>query len=160
MEVLWEIELAVPALFHYDFGVRCLVLIFEGSESADHLANQDADAPYVRLVGMADLGEHYLRGAIPWRATIRVRPSIDVLQLLGEPKVYQFHVPLSVDQDVLRLEIPVDDIFRMQTFDGQDDLGEVKSGSIFAHENGFSYLSDKFSAGQIIQKHVQIVLIL
>ena len=63
-------------------------------------------------MGVPDV-KHDLWSTIARRPTISVRPPVDILQLLGEPEVYQFNVALSVDQNVLRFQIPVNYIFRM-----------------------------------------------
>lgn len=134
MEIFGQIELAVSALFHDYVRIRCVIFVLKGRKAADHLANEDADAPYVCLVGVAGV-EHDLGSTVARRSTIGVGPAVDVLQLLGKPKVYQFDVPLSVDQNVFWFQIPINYIFRMQTFDSQYDLGQVKSGIVFAHKD-------------------------
>ena len=134
MEIFGQVELAVSALFHYDVGIRCVVFVFKGREAADHLANEDADAPDVGLVGVAGV-EHDLGSAVARRSAVGEGPPVDVLQLLGEPEVNQLDVALSVDQNVFWFQIPINYIFRMQTFDSQYDLGQVKPGIVFAHKD-------------------------
>ena len=133
-QILRKVKLTIPASLHYQFGVRGFIFIFEGSETTDHLANEDADAPDVGLVGVAGV-EHDLGSAVARRSAVGEGPPVDVLQFLGEPEVNQLDVPLSVDQNVLWFQIPINYIFRMQTFDSQYDLGQVKSGIVFAHKD-------------------------
>lgn len=43
-------------------------------------------------------------------------------QLLGEPEVGELDVAVAVQQNVFRLQVPVDDLLGVQVLDGADDL--------------------------------------
>lgn len=88
------------------------------------------------------LFEQNLRGEVLWGPTYRVGPSIPHNSGFRKAEICDFYVPISVDQNVLWLEtgeklmnfwskiflLSIDDIFGMEIFQGQDNLGRVKSG--------------------------------
>ena len=67
---------------------------------------------------------------------------------------------ILIDQNVLRLEVPVNDAIIMQALDSQHNLGEVESCVIFTHENRLTNVLDQLSSREILQYHVQMRLIL
>ncbi len=50
------------------------------------------------------------------------------LELLGEPKVDEFDVSGGVEEQVLRLEVPVDDAPAVQVVEGLHHAGGVETG--------------------------------
>ena len=96
--VFGQVERTVAALLHDDFGVLSVVFVLEWYEPADHLTDQDADAPDVRFVGVADVGHHDLRSTIPWRATIGIRPvTFYIFHLFRESEIDDFDVPIVIN---------------------------------------------------------------
>lgn len=102
-----------------------------------HLVHQNAQGPPIHglVVPFAqnDLGREVLRGAAEGpRAT---------LHPFGEPEVGDLQVALAVDQQVLRLQVPVNEVQIVQIFEREHDLSRVKPGmSLTANTRHFSSL--------------------
>ena len=125
--ILREIQIAIPALLHDRLWILCFVLVLEGNEPTYHLANEDANAPYIRLIGVAHISHHDLRGAVAGRATVSVGSvRLNILHLFREAEVNNFYVAVVVDEDVLRLQIPVNNAMPMQLFHRQHYLCKIK----------------------------------
>lgn len=116
--VLWQIQGAVSAFLHDYFWILSIILILERNETADHLADQDANAPDVGLVGVTHICHHHLWSTVAWRATVGVRSiGLDVHHLLGEAEVNNLDVAVIVDQDVLWLQITINYSIFVQLLD-------------------------------------------
>ena len=107
--MLGEVEISIPAVFHDSFRILGLLLVLEGSESPYHFANQNAYAPYVGFVSVANV-HHYLGSAVARRATIRIGPiCLNVLHLFSKSKIDDLDMTIVVNENVVWLEITVDD---------------------------------------------------
>lgn len=71
------------------------------------------------------LGLDNLRCQILGGAAQRPR---SILQLLGETKVGDLQVAVPVQQQILRLQVPVHDVQRVQVLQGQDNLAGIEVG--------------------------------
>ena len=82
------------------------VIIVEGINARKHLIGEDTKCPPVNRLAMAfveeDFGGEVLRSAAQ-RISAR-------LAVLGKSKVCQLEVTLLIDEDVLRLQVPVDNV--------------------------------------------------
>ena len=56
---------------------------------------------------------------------MRARAYLKSVALLDQAKVCEPEVSVRVDENVLRLEIPVDNVHSVQVLDGEDDLRAV-----------------------------------
>lgn len=84
----------------------------EGREAHDHLVGEDAERPPIYWEGMADLFEDF-GGKVLWGAAEGVGLLI-CLQDLGETEISETDVAIFSHQNVLRLEIPIDDILLVE----------------------------------------------
>lgn len=50
--------------------------------------------------------------------------------LLRQPKIRQLQMPRRVQHQILRLQIPMDDVEFVQMFDSEHDFGEVEFGRL------------------------------
>lgn len=85
------------------------VVCVEGRHSYKQLVEHRAKLVHVRWFAHARFGEHFGRqvGRTPAEA-LRVVGSFNAF--LREPEIGKLAVPLGVNQNVLRLEVPVNDI--------------------------------------------------
>ena len=82
----------------------------ERREAAQNLADQDPEAPYVRLIVVASSYKNLWR-RVGWRAAVGSHSVFpDVFQLLAEAKVDQLYVPGSIQENILGLQVSVNDI--------------------------------------------------
>lgn len=77
---------------------------------SQHLKDQHAQRPPVRRLPVPFALDD-LRRKVLWRAAQRPRP---VRHLLREPKVRDPHMPLRVQQNVLRLQVAVHHVFAVK----------------------------------------------
>lgn len=66
-----------------------------------------------------------------WCAAERPR---SVLQFLGKSEIGDFQVAISVDEQILWLQITIDNRQRMQILERQDDFGRIEIGYVGAQE--------------------------
>ena len=98
------------------------VIVVEGVNASDHLEREDAERPPIDGLAVA-LVEEDLGGEILRRATQRVCARLAVL---GEAEIGQSEVALLVNKDILRLQITVDDVQRMQVLEHECDLSCIE----------------------------------
>ena len=118
MEIARELDLALENLLVDGHGV----IVIEGVNASEHLVGEDSERPPVDRLAMAFIKEH-LGGQVLRRAAQSVRAR---LAILGEPEVGQLQVALLVDQNVLRLQVTVDNVERVQVLEHQSDLCRVE----------------------------------
>ena len=103
-----------------------LVWVVEWRDANYHLVNEDSKCPPVERLVVAGplnhLGRQVLGGAAE-----RVRFHIvGLLHDLSKTKVCQHDVAVVVNENVLRLQIPVDNVRLVQVAEGKGDLCSVK----------------------------------
>lgn len=81
------------------------VVIVEGRVAGQHLENQDSERPPIHILVVA-LGLDNLRSEVLWCATKSVGLVFDYL---GETKIGDLNVALTIDEQVLWLEVSVGD---------------------------------------------------
>jgi hypothetical protein len=77
--------------------------------------------PVDRLV--VSFARHNFWSQIVWRSTQR---PCNVWDLLGEPKIRNLEMSMPVEQQVFWLQIPVDDLLRVEVFQCEGDLGSIE----------------------------------
>lgn len=92
-----------------------LVVRVEWREAANHLVNQAAQSVEVHRFVMG-VSEEHLRAEVLRRTAKCVRRVLSSLKLFGETEVCKFHVAILTDENILRLQVPVEHIFRMKNF--------------------------------------------
>jgi hypothetical protein len=66
-------------------------------------------------------------------------------------------VPLLIEQDVFRLQIPVDDVVVVQRGEGQKDLGNVEAGAPLLELAAFLlHVLEELAAGLVIHDKVEV----
>ena len=83
-----------------------------------------------------------------------------VHQLLGEPEVGELDVAISVQQDVLRLQVPIDDVPGVQVLDGTDNLGRVEQPSVAGEAAAVPQVAEELAARHKLHEHVQEAVIM
>ena len=78
--------------------------------------------------------------------------------LLREAEVSDPDVPLSVEQHILWLQISVDDVFIVQSFNGANNLRRIQLGTLFLEPLLFSQVCEELTAIQEINEEVQLTI--
>ena len=79
------------------------------------------------------------------------------LKLLSEAKVGQLDMAVLAQQNVLRLQITVHDLFRVEVFQCQDDLAGIKEYLAFRESPLLSKVEKEAASTLIVQKKVQLL---
>ena len=109
---------------------------------------------------MADV-HHDFRCTISWRSTIRICFFfVNIFQLFCKSKIYKFNVPLSIQQNIFRLQITIDYARFVQAFDGLYYFCNVETSVFLAHKYLFSNPFYKFSAWKILKSKIKFIIIL
>lgn len=98
-------------------GVRVL----EWQVAARHRVQNDAGRPDIRVESVVTLAGNHLRRCVAWGAAGRFQ-RLAVAVHVGEAEVDYLDVVLVVEQEVLRLQVPVTDFDFMDVLDAADDL--------------------------------------
>lgn len=127
------------------------------------LIDQDPQRPPIHSRGMSlvlnNLGRKILGrstegiglyGVIP--LFIRVIP-----QPFGKPEVNQLDMSLLVQQQILRLQIPIGHptLLFMQILQDQDNLGGVEPRHVLVESSPFPQVAEQFSAGDVVEQEVE-----
>mmetsp|Transcript_82673 Transcript_82673/g.256767 ORF Transcript_82673/g.256767 Transcript_82673/m.256767 type:complete len:219 (+) Transcript_82673:148-804(+) len=99
------------------------ILVNKRGVSHNHLVDEDAEGPPVYGLPVA-LVEQDLWGNVLGRAAEGVRPMVDDLR---EAKVRELHVAVEVDENVLRLQVPVDYVLLVAVLEDGRNLRSVEA---------------------------------
>ena len=97
------------------------IIIVEGIDAGVHLVGENSKSPPVDWLAVA-LVEKHLRSQVFRSSTESICAR---LAILCETKICQFQISLFIDQNVFGLQIPVDDVERVEVFEHETDLGGV-----------------------------------
>ena len=106
LDLFFEAYVLAEDLGVDELGISGVVV--EGGDAEEEFVGEDAEGPEVDGGGVAlfeeDLGGLVLAGATEGEGLLLLRD-----QLPTKPEVSQLHVPTLLQQDVLRLQVPVND---------------------------------------------------
>ena len=105
MEVARELDLALENLLVDGHGV----IVVEGVNASEHLVGEDSERPPIDRLGVALVQEDF-RCDVLWCTANSVCSLLDLL----------------VDQNVLRLQVTVDNVERVQVLEHQSNLCRVE----------------------------------
>jgi hypothetical protein len=75
----------------------------------------------------------------------------------GETEISQLYMPFGVEEDVFRLEVPVDDAVLMQALEGQQNLCGIKSSSVFREPLFSPEVIEELAAVQKVNDEIQLL---
>ena len=126
MKITRKLNLAFEDLLVNGHGV----IVVEGVDTSEHLVGEDAKRPPVDGLAVT-LVEKYFRGQVLRCTAKRISARLTVL---SEPEVRQLEVTFLINEDVLRLQVSVDDVKRVQVLEHQSNLSGVKPNEQKAEE--------------------------
>ncbi len=100
----------------------------------------------------------HLRGDVLRRATERVAAVMRPKVIAREAEVGELDMAIEVEENVLRLEVAIDDVLRVEVLDGQDDLYEVELSYSLRETGLFQKMEEELTAWTEIKHEVDIVL--
>ena len=128
------------------------ILICERWIPGKHLINENPQGPPVHSL-VVPLGLEYLWGQVLWCAT--QAPGL-LNNFLGESKVCDDDVAISVKEDVLRLEVSVDNIEGVEVGEGTDNLCRVEEGGGGGEGSSHPEVGEELSTTDIGKHEVEV----
>ena len=122
-DIIWYSDVALPNILKQLLFVS--VLQDEGRLACQHLIDDAPDTPPVHSKSVA-LPINYLRSKVFRGPAQSEGVRVALYVFLGQSEVCQLRIAISVDQDILWLQIPVNDLVLVKMIYGQNDLGAVE----------------------------------
>ena len=134
----------LPILYHVVHFVCVVTLGVEGGAADQHLVGKDADGPPVHWEGVTLVAKDL------WRDIVR-RPAESLCLLvpfehLSEPKISKAEIAILIHQNILRFEVPIDDLLPMEMADSHDHLHRVEADSVLLEAVVFPQMPEKFTS--------------
>jgi len=122
----------------------------------EHLVREDPTRPPVDgfpvSARLDDLGSEVLGCAAQ-----RPRPIIHDFR---EAKIRNPEIPPVIQQEILGLEIPVDDVVSMEVFERQHDAPEVEARDVRCEASRAPEVGEEFAARDVGEEHVDVEVVL
>lgn len=152
VEVSGELDLPLKDLLVDGHGV----LVIEGIDASQHFVCENPKAPPVDGLSVALVHEH-LRSQILRSSAEGVRPPVSVFSEaeVGEPEVADV-----VDEQVFRLQVSVNNVFRVQVFKHEYNLSSIKPSVARLKCSLCSEVREQLSSTNVLQQEVQILGVL
>lgn len=135
---------------------HCIV-ITEGINSSMHLINEYSESPPIDCFSMS-LVENNFRCNV-FRCSTYCESST-FIQNLCETKICKFEISIVSNQQILRFEIPKDNVLGVQVFETTSYSGGIKFALIGRKTFDWSQVSEKLSSIDQFQNQVKILRIL
>mmetsp|Transcript_30376 Transcript_30376/g.97927 ORF Transcript_30376/g.97927 Transcript_30376/m.97927 type:complete len:250 (+) Transcript_30376:554-1303(+) len=129
----------------------------ERGQPRQHLVEQRPKGPPVHGPAVPatreDLGREVLGGPAEGGRAL----SVVCDALLGEAKVGESDVAAGVEEDVLRLEVPVDDAEGVDVLEGEGELRGVEPRASFAELADLLEMAEEFAPGAVVEDEVELL---
>ena len=116
---LWNLEFSAKDLF---VQIGC-IWIFKRQVSTNKRIKDDTTAPDVNLGSKIALACNHLRSCVAWGATGCLE-CLTIFVCIAQAKINNFDIFIMGQKQILRLQIPMDDLQLMQVLHSSDDLVE------------------------------------
>ena len=128
----------------------------EGTPTATHLEDQDAERPKIHHLGVAVLVQEDLGGQVLGRAAEGVGRVVLGQVRLGETEVAEGDMAVGIQQDILRFEISIDDVVLMQVLQRQDQLGDVEFGPMLVEVTVLLEVPEELPTRHEVRNEVEV----
>jgi len=123
------------------------VLILEGKPSTKHHVENDSTTPNINLRSGVKTTTNDFRGGVIG-ASATCFEEVAVFHLTREAEVGNLHVQVVVEQDVLWLEIPMNNLELVAVFDARHDLLEEPTSNWLGHASIRDDVFEQFTTGE------------
>lgn len=93
----------------------------------------------------------HLRSHVFWTPAVGIGELVGPYAHFTKPEVGYFQIPVFVDHDVFRLDVPINDLLAVQVLDSEQDLDETIPSLIFTHPPNFPQVIKELSARAILK---------
>ena len=87
-------------------------------------------------------------------ATERLGLPVPGYAHLRQAKVRQLDVPGTVDEDILRLQVPIQNIHRVKVLERQENVRSVKLGSVLLKATDLAQVEEQFATRTVLKAEV------
>ena len=136
-----------------------LVWVVEWGNSNQHLINQDAQCPPIKGSIMSWPNNHLWRQVLR-RPTERVWLFCFWFYNLGQTKVSKHDVAILIEQDILRLQVSVEDVWLVQVAKSQCNLSSIELSLLFTESLFFWQVFEEFASLNEVHNEVDSVRLL
>lgn len=84
---------------------------------------------------------------------------LPVRELLGKAEVCQANVSFTVQQDVLRFQVTVDNVFRVEVLNGAYNFRGIEEACGVAEAPSAAQVAEQFAARHVVHQHIKEALI-
>lgn len=102
-------------------------------------------------------------GLNDFRCQIFRRPAQrprSVLELFGEPKVGNFQMSVPIEQQVLRLQVPIDDLQLVKVLQREHNFARVKVCGPVVKPTRVPEVRKQLATAHVLKQHVQTAVVL
>mmetsp|Transcript_8424 Transcript_8424/g.21282 ORF Transcript_8424/g.21282 Transcript_8424/m.21282 type:complete len:302 (-) Transcript_8424:847-1752(-) len=145
-------QLTVENLLVHDVDV----LTVERRQTGEHLIDQRSQTPPVDRTAVSLTLEH-LGGKVLGRTAKGVCALITG-DFLAETKVGDTDVATRIEENVLRLEVTIHDVERMQMRQSKSDFGSVEPNAFLTEFALLLEMEEEFTTVHVVKNHVEFVL--
>lgn len=142
-EALWKLELFSQGGLVYLIGI----LAVEGRQSCQHLVKESPKTVKIRCKRVSFFKDDFRRHIL-WAATKRISLIFCLLpHRLRQPKVCYFDMPMDVQQDILRLDVPIKHSMRVNVLQPKQDLNRIESRLLLFHSPKLLDQTEELASG-------------
>lgn len=132
----------------------------KGQVATDELVEQDTQGPEISLERVAlalhDLRRHVMRGADDGVSPV----PVVALEHLGRAHINKVDLALVVDDGVLGLDVPVDDVLGVQVFDCHQQGPEIKPSHYLVQDADLADGLKHLHPVDVLQQEVDVFAVL
>ncbi len=129
------------------------VLILKGQVPANQGIHNNSARPYINPKPRVTLPSNHLGCRVAWTSASRFKGRSGLVGI-AQAKVHDLDVVIVVEQEILRLQVPVNNVKLVEVFDSRDDLSEELSGRHFGYTLPLDYVLEQLSS--LCEFHDQI----
>ena len=160
-DVVWEGELGAQDILVEEVDVvsfRICGIVVEWEIAGQHRIQNNATGPDVDCrADVEALADDELGSCITGAAAAGLHQVIGpMLETVGEPKVGDDHVPVSIEEEVLEFEVTMDDLFLMKVPDGRNELSKQLASVTFFEVAVGEDVIEELAAGGIFEDDADV----
>lgn len=162
-DVVGERQWGVDDIFVQEVNVvsvRVGRVVVEGEVTGQHSVEDDAATPNVHggpdvhAVGNDKFGSGITRGP-----TTCLHELVGlVLESIGEAEIRDYHVPVSVEEEVFEFEVPVDNLFLMNVPDARDELTEEFARILLLEVAVGEDVVEEFTTRRVLENNTDVLV--
>jgi len=135
-------------------------VVVEGEISCQHSVEDDTATPDINCASDVEtLADNKLRCSITGASAGRLHEVVStVLESVGEPEIGDDHVAVTVEKQILELEVAMDDFLLVDVPNAGYELGEQLCSVLFAQISMGQNVVEQFAAGCVLKDDTDVFI--